>query len=185
MNKHSVALLVHAYLEKYPRDLNAQKVLHFMDAYEQFWQRENQCGHLTASAWVVDTTQMKVLLTHHKKLDMWVQLGGHIEAEDKDIYAACVRELKEESGFTNLELVSKAIFDIDVHTIPISNAGFPAHSHYDIRFLFQGDSSQTPIFDTKESHHVTWVDMNKISNYSNENSVKRMVNKTLIQFFNA
>jgi 8-oxo-dGTP pyrophosphatase MutT (NUDIX family) len=183
MDKHSIELLVQEYLEKYPNDMHAMKVMDLLANYDNFWQRENEHGHLTASAWVVDDAQSKVLLTHHKKLDIWLQLGGHIEEEDTDIYTACRRELIEESGLIDFELLSSAIFDIDVHSIPLSKKGIPAHFHYDIRLLFRGDSRQKPIFDIQESNQVDWIDLDQIANYSNEVSVIRMVKKSLINFF--
>lgn len=45
----------------------------------------------------------KVLLIHHRKLDQWLPLGGHIEL-DEDPEQAALREAKEESGF-DVELV--------------------------------------------------------------------------------
>jgi 8-oxo-dGTP pyrophosphatase MutT (NUDIX family) len=182
MNKQSIYTLTQNYLVQYPEDSHALHVLDFLDEHDNFWQRDNEHGHLTASAWVVDDAQSKVLLTHHKKLDIWVQLGGHIEEVDKDVYAACRRELEEESGLTDFELLSLTIFDIDVHSIPISKAGFPAHFHYDIRLLFRGDSRQKPIFDIQESNQVAWIDMDQIVNYSNEASVIRMTKKSSINF---
>src|SRR5437764_2426422 len=39
----------------------------------------------------------KILLIHHRKLDKWLPLGGHIEL-DEDPEQAALREAKEESG---------------------------------------------------------------------------------------
>ena len=39
----------------------------------------------------------RILLIHHRKLDQWLPLGGHIEL-DEDPEAAAHREAKEESG---------------------------------------------------------------------------------------
>jgi 8-oxo-dGTP pyrophosphatase MutT (NUDIX family) len=46
---------------------------------------------------VVVVHQGKVLLIHHRGLDKWLPLGGHIEL-DEDPEAAALREAKEESG---------------------------------------------------------------------------------------
>jgi len=54
-------------------------------------------GHLTASAWIVDGTRRRVLLTHHRKLDRWLQLGGHVDG-DPDLRGAALREAHEELG---------------------------------------------------------------------------------------
>ena len=49
----------------------------FVEAHERCFERDLWAGHITGSAWVVDPQESRVLLTHHKKLDIWVQLGGH------------------------------------------------------------------------------------------------------------
>ena len=47
----------------------------------------------------------KVLLIHHRNLDRWLPLGGHIEL-DEDPEQAAVREAKEESGL-DVELLGE------------------------------------------------------------------------------
>jgi 8-oxo-dGTP pyrophosphatase MutT (NUDIX family) len=47
----------------------------------------------------------KVLLIHHRKLDQWLPLGGHIEL-DEDPEQAALREAKEESGL-DVELLGE------------------------------------------------------------------------------
>lgn len=180
MNKQSIYTLTQNYLLKYPNDSHAIQVLEFLDNHENFWQRDNSYGHITASAWVVNESRDKVLLTHHKKLDIWIQLGGHIEPEDKTIYEACERELREESGLKAFTLLSNEIFDIDVHKFPPSANGFPEHFHLDIRLLFQGNSEEKINFDLMESNEVAWIPINEVENYQNARSVMRMVEKVLI-----
>jgi hypothetical protein len=51
-------------------------------------------GHLTGSAWLIDSTGQRVLLTHHRKLGRWIQLGGHADGE-ADLLAVAVREARE------------------------------------------------------------------------------------------
>ena len=47
----------------------------------------------------------KILLIHHRKLDQWLPLGGHIEL-DEDPEQAALREAKEESGL-DVELLGE------------------------------------------------------------------------------
>ncbi len=47
----------------------------------------------------------KVLLAHHRQLDKWLPLGGHIELDEEPEQAA-LREAKEESGL-DVELVGE------------------------------------------------------------------------------
>jgi 8-oxo-dGTP pyrophosphatase MutT (NUDIX family) len=177
MNKQSLQDLTQNYLSKYTKDSHALHVLEFLDNHRNFWQRDNSYGHITSSAWVVNEARDKVLMTHHKKLDIWIQLGGHIEAEDNTIYEACERELREESGLKDFKLLSDEIFDIDVHKFPASANGFPEHFHLDIRLLFQASSEEEINFDVLESNEVAWIPIKEVEKYQNARSVMRMVEK--------
>src|SRR5690606_18507583 len=74
-------------------------------------------GHVTASAFVVSRAGDAVLLIHHGKLHRWMQPGGHIERDDRDIEHAARREVAEETGVA-LAPEPAPIFDVDVHVIP-------------------------------------------------------------------
>lgn len=91
-------------------------------------------GHFTASAFVLSPNRQNLLLIFHKKLRMWLQPGGHVEAEDRDLVAAAHREVQEETGLREL-LVEETFFDLDVHRIPAFGET-PAHLHHDVRCLF-------------------------------------------------
>jgi 8-oxo-dGTP pyrophosphatase MutT (NUDIX family) len=93
-------------------------------------------GHFTASAFVVSADRRSLLLVHHRKLDRWLQPGGHVEAVDADLIAAARREVLEETGLDRLELCREGIFDVDVHDFP-ARGDQPQHEHFDVRFLFR------------------------------------------------
>jgi 8-oxo-dGTP pyrophosphatase MutT (NUDIX family) len=165
-------------IENYPHDdTNKALTLLFLQSYSDFWSKANTYGHITASCWTINPSKDKALLTHHRKLDKWYQLGGHIEASDTDIFSACHRELEEESGLQSGEIISKEIFDIDVHKIP-TKKGVPEHFHFDIRILFEADDVEVISFDPNESMLVKWIKLDEIENVSKEESIKRMINKT-------
>lgn len=104
----------------------------FVRAQPQCSERQLQVGHLTASAWLVSADGERVLLTHHRKLGRWLQLGGHADGES-DLAAVALREAEEESGLPGLVL-EPGIFDLDRHRIP-ARGDEPEHWHYDVRFV--------------------------------------------------
>ena len=121
--------------------------------------RTQLAGHLTGSAWVVDARRQRTLLTHHRKLDKWLQLGGHADG-DADLLAVALREAEEESGLKRLRAIDREIFDLDRHLIP-ARKDEPEHWHFDLRFMIEADPDE-PLLITNNP----------------EESMARMVRKT-------
>ncbi len=134
-------------------------------------------GHLTGSAWIVDATRTQTLLTHHLKLEKWLQLGGHADG-DGDLLAVALREGTEESGLTKLHAVGTDIFDLDRHWIPARKTD-PAHWHYDLRFMIEADPDEPLVRAENESKELAWVPLADVTNLNSEESMARMVRKTV------
>ena len=88
--------------------------------------------------------------------------------------------MKEESGLTRFKLLQESIFDLDVHGIPESKKGIPAHVHYDIRMFFEADEKEPINFDKEESNEMAWMKMVEISELENE-SIEQMVRKRTLR----
>lgn len=141
------------------------------------FKRTLKTGHITGSSWIVNKSRDKALLTHHKKLSRWLQLGGHADGEE-NILTVSAREAQEESGLSTLVALSDQIFDIDIHLIP-ANAEDDSHYHYDIRYLFEADDSEA-LITNHESKKLKWVPIEALSTYTQQNrSILRMAEKTL------
>ncbi len=131
---------------------------------------------MTGSAWIVDCERTHALLTHHRKLDKWLQLGGHADG-DPDILRVALREAREESSLEAIRPVSEEIFDVDIHAIP-ARGGEPAHFHYDVRFLLEADRAAA-LAVSEESRSLAWVPLDRVAELNGEESVLRMVRKTV------
>jgi 8-oxo-dGTP pyrophosphatase MutT (NUDIX family) len=151
------------------------RLVAFVARYAGAFERALLVGHVTASAWIVDPARTRALLTHHRKLGKWLQLGGHADG-DPDVRRAALREAQEESGLRSLRFVSDAIYDVDVHAIP-ARPGEPAHDHYDVRFAFEADPDE-PLTTSAESKELAWIPLDALAAYGADESVLRLARKT-------
>jgi len=153
------------------------RTLRFVERHPDCFDRDLWAGHITGSVWVVNPARDRTLLLHHGKHFQWFQPGGHADS-DHDILRVALRETREETGLPpeQIRLVSTALFDVDIHTIPAGDWG-PRHRHYDMRFLVEIDD-RLHIPGNHESNAVAWVDLADVPRYNNNLSTLRMVEKT-------
>ncbi|MGE0252539.1 MAG: NUDIX domain-containing protein [Dongiaceae bacterium] len=140
---HRAPLLVE--LEKFaPFDdkekADLQAMQSFIASTPDCFKREHLAGHITASALILNPSYDRLLLLHHKKLDKWIQPGGHCDG-DPDTRAVAEREAAEELGIKDLFLAHENIFALDIHTIPPWKE-VPEHLHYDVRYLYIADEAE-------------------------------------------
>jgi 8-oxo-dGTP pyrophosphatase MutT (NUDIX family) len=128
-----LATLAH-YARRFPDEAGVvRRFAEFVQAHPDCFERACAPGHVTGSAWLVSADRRHVLLTHHRKLGRWLQLGGHADG-DPDVARVALREAGEESGIAGLVLGDAEPLDLDAHEIP-ARPGEPAHVHYDVRYL--------------------------------------------------
>lgn len=156
--------------------LALSQTIAFVRAHPDCLLRSCLAGHLTGSAWILSPDRQRTLLTHHGKLGKWLQLGGHADG-DPDLLAVAQREAREESGLSGLRAVATTLFDVDRHWIPERGAE-PGHWHHDLRFLLEADPGE-PLTVTRESKALAWVDVASVCSLNPEESMARMVRKTL------
>ncbi|MFZ5638640.1 MAG: NUDIX hydrolase [Pseudomonadota bacterium] len=145
------------------------------DAQDPFV-RARLAGHFTASAWLVNAAGTHLLMTHHRKLDRWLQLGGHADG-DRDLAAVALKEAEEESGLTGL-VVEPEIFDLDRHWIP-ERGDVPGHWHYDARYVVRATSGEDYVVGD-ESHDLAWREIAPMAeDAATEPSIARMARKWL------
>lgn len=139
-------------------------------------ERTFQAGHFTGSAWLVSADGNKVLLTHHRKLGRWLQLGGHADGES-DLARVALREAEEESGLSDL-IVEARPFDLDRHAIP-ARGHEPEHWHYDVRFVVRTTGHEDFVVG-EESHALAWREIAAIAEDPQaDESLRRMAAKWL------
>jgi len=124
--------------------------------HHNYFDRNNPEGHITSSAFVVNPERDSMLLVYHKKLDKWLQAGGHWE-EVADLpitlFRNALKELSEEA-FNNAVVAYQALygekaFHLDIH-------GVGTHTHFDVGYLLEIDPAQHPLTCSHESLDVKW-----------------------------
>jgi ADP-ribose pyrophosphatase YjhB (NUDIX family) len=151
------------------------EILSYIQSSRTYLSRTDFNAHVTGSAFVISKDRKFLLLTHHKKLDIWIQLGGHCDGKP-DILKVAWREVIEESGLTSAKPISEEIFDLDIQKIP-SRKDEPSHRHMDIRFLFEADKDQSIIKQDEEAKQVKWVALDDVKNYTKQASILRAVER--------
>jgi 8-oxo-dGTP pyrophosphatase MutT (NUDIX family) len=131
-------------------------------------------GHITASVFIVDPGTKRLLLHHHRRLDRWLQMGGHVNLGER-IPEAALREGAEESGLDDLELID-GVADVDVHEIPAAN-GEPEHCHYDVRYVARTKQPDKIRIAGAESKDLSWVDLDQAVAMMNEEGSQRVIMK--------
>lgn len=146
-------------LEKYsptdPHEIATKtQMLDFLEEFENCFDRSLSIGHFTGSCWLENYDGSKFILTLHKKIGLWLQLGGHADG-NSDLARVSLREAYEESGLQHIELISNDIFDIDIHLVA-AYRNIPAHYHYDVRFIARASDPDEKILISDESDDLKW-----------------------------
>ena len=159
-------------------------------------------GHFTASAFVLSPDLEGLLLIFHGKFHRWLQPGGHVDPDDRDLAAAARREVLEEAGINVQRSTSNVqrsiepdrpagrwtldverwtlnvdvVFDLDIHPIPANpRKSEPAHEHFDVRFLFQATAHEFQA--GSDAKDARWVALDEVTEELTDASVVRAVRK--------
>lgn len=174
MHRNKLLNLLKVYEREYSEEsATVHKFEEFVRNHERCFERDCWAGHVTGSAWLVNRSMSHVLLTHHKKLNKWLQLGGHSDG-DCDPLAVALREAQEESGLKVVP-VKLDVFDMDIHEIPARKTD-PAHFHFDLRFALR-TKTRDEFRVSDESDALVWVPVADLSSYTREPSMLRMAEK--------
>ena len=148
---------------------------------EDLYTRDNSAGHLTASAWVVSPDRRQVLMAYHNLYDSWSWLGGHVDG-DRDLLAAAMREVREESGLAEVRPVSPAIYSVEILTVDgheKRGAYVSSHLHLNVTYLLEADPAEPVRCKPDENSRVGWFGLEEAVAASTEPWFRERIYKKL------
>jgi 8-oxo-dGTP pyrophosphatase MutT (NUDIX family) len=159
-------------------DLDLRTIRVFVAQHASPFDRRIATGHLTGSAVVVSAEGDRVLLLHHRKLDRWLQPGGHGDPGETTGEEVALREALEESGVEGLTLHPRAPrpLDVDVHDIP-ARGSEPAHQHLDLRYLVVAPERAQLLPELAELNEIRWVPWDETEPLGPDHGLRRALRK--------
>ena len=150
--------------------------------------RENKIAHLTASGFVVNGDGTRVLMAHHNLYRVWAWTGGHADG-DRDLLAAAMREVREESGLTAVRPVSPSIYSVEILTVDgheKRGVYVSSHLHLNVTYLLEADPADPVRCKPDENSRVGWFGLEEAVAASSEpwfrERVYRKLNAKLADF---
>jgi 8-oxo-dGTP pyrophosphatase MutT (NUDIX family) len=157
--------------------------LKYLTEFDNYLNRKNEYGHLCSSAFVLNENRDKILMIYHNIYDSWGWLGGHADG-DSDLLHVAIKEVKEESGLTTVNPISKEIFTLD--TLPVlghekRGKYVPAHVHLSIAYLLEGREDEDIRINERENSGVKWIPIEKMIEMSTEPFMQYVYDKGIMK----
>lgn len=154
-----------------------QTILQYMENFDDVLTRNNEFGHFTASSWVVNKERTKVLMIYHNIYQSWAWTGGHADGE-ADLLNVAIRELKEETGVTNVKVLSPDIFSLEIICVNghVKRGKYvSSHVHLNVTYLLEVDEKEMLKIKEDENSGVKWIKIEEVEKVVNEKWVEKNV----------
>lgn len=188
--KELLLKIINEYLSVFPNEKERQEqFLNYLNhnSEEQIVDWNNFDGHIVAGGFIYAKEDKKFLVLYHNDLEMYLYPGGHIDSNDNNPLETAIREIKEETGLSNLielKVTNNELVPIDIDTQRIrynERLKLPAHYHFDFRYLFMIDKISDVKIDTEELSNFKWIDIDELSNNKNYGWLTEKINNILLE----
>ena len=184
MHRRDLLEIIDRYRRDYPEEAARSEALsELVRSRADCFERACLPAHLTASVWIVSQDRERFLLTRHRKLGRWLQLGGHADG-DPDLRRVALREAREESGMAAFSWLLRGgevrAVDLDIHPIP-ARPPEPAHEHHDVRFVLVAHPDQV-LRRSAESLDLRWFERSELEQRVEDASLLRLGRKAYAWF---
>jgi len=165
----------------YQEEKDKKVFLNYLKNFHNYLSRENEYGHMTSSAFVLNKERTKIVMIYHNIYKSWGWMGGHADG-DSDLLHVAIKEAKEESGLMNVEPISDDILTLD--TIPVightkKGKYVPAHVHLSVAYALEADENESLHIKEDENSGVKWVTTDQMVELSIEPSLQYVYDKAI------
>ena len=160
-----------------------EQIQKWLDSGTDIYTRQNNTAHLTASSWVVSPDRKQVLMIYHNLYNSWAWMGGHADGE-RDLAAVALREAQEESGLSDLVLLSDGILSLEILTVDghVKRGSYVSgHLHLNVTYLFQADPADPLRIKPDENSGVGWFPVEELPQRVTEPWIQKWIYEKLIK----
>ncbi len=163
-------------------EVERKMMLEYINKFNDVLTRQNQFGHFTSSAFVLNKERTKILMIYHKIYNSWAWTGGHSDG-DSDLLYVAMKEAKEETGIKNItpildEIYSLEIINVNGHEKRGKYVG--SHIHLNVTYLLEADKNEKLHIKEDENSGVKWVPIQDVLNITSEVWVRDRVYSKII-----
>lgn len=175
-------------LEKYvpyneQEQVDKKIMLNYINDFDNTLTRQNEYGHFTSSAFVLNKERTKILMIYHKIYNSWAWVGGHSDGDSDQLYVA-MKEAKEETGIKSVSPISKDIYSLEIITVnghEKRGKYVGSHVHLNVTYILEADETETIHIKEDENKGVKWVPIDKILEETSEEWVRDRVYAKIIE----
>lgn len=157
-------------------------MLKYINDFDDVLTRQNEYGHFTSSAFVLNKERTKILMIYHKIYNSWTWTGGHSDGDNDLLYVA-MKEAKEETGVKNVMPISKDIYSLELINVnghEKRGKYVGSHIHLNVTYLLEADESEEIHIKEDENSGVKWVPIDEILEITSELWVRNRVYAKII-----
>lgn len=164
-------------------EVDKRIMLSYINDFDNILTRENEYGHFTSSAFVLNKERTKTLMIYHKIYNSWAWVGGHSDG-NSDLLAVAIKEAKEEAGIKNVKPISKEIYSLEIINVnghEKRGKYVGTHVHLNVTYLLEADENEETHIKEDENSGVKWVPIDEILSVTSEEWVRDRVYAKIIE----
>lgn len=174
-------------IEKYTpyneqEDVDRKIMLKYINDFEDVLTRQNEYGHFTSSAFVLNKERTKILMIYHKIYNSWAWTGGHSDGDSNLLYVA-IKEATEETGIKNVVPITENIYSLELINVEGHEKRgkyVGSHIHLNVTYLLEADEKEETHIKEDENSGVKWVSIDKVLEVTSEPWVRDRVYAKII-----